>query len=265
MKRRTYVIRKVAYHYSDEYLYVHTLGGIHRVYHDHTEALRELQALESEAFRSTDFGNIEQFSPCGSWTSHHHQRVALDRYLREHFGSSFLQQDDGRPQLAVEPDSYLPEGITDEQIMQIRELTGVRFHELGVFEDEVVFYGIWLSRENRFYSVDVGEFGESVYFFNTYDEANEGVKKLLAYALWGRVIEGTLEELTDQPSMLQSLTERSQALEYDRQRGVLRLSSFGNGEELLMLNALLRQPLFEIRAIPLDVAEQIPHTPFEVM
>ncbi|NTV64689.1 MAG: hypothetical protein HGA65_14320 [Oscillochloris sp.] len=263
MTQQVYVIRQVAYRYSDEFFYVHTLGGIHAVYTDYDAALRDLHALECAAFRHADFSTLEAFSPCGDGRSHHQRRAALDRYLQEQCGTSFFIRDDGH--LYADDDAYLPAGITDAQIMQIREITGVTFYELGAFESAVVFYGLWLTREGRFYQVDAGTLGAADYFFNTYDQALAAANTLLADALWGTVLHGTVEELSEQPALLRSLLAQHQTLTYDPALPGLTLRHLAHDGALLMLNALLRQPLFEVRTIPLDVARTFRHILFEVM
>jgi hypothetical protein len=264
MKQKTYIIRKVAYHYSDEYLYVHTLGGIQHVYQSEAEAKQKLQALESKAFRVLDLGDIEQLSPCGYHNKFKQQREALDQYLREILGESLFHKSGHDDSLYMVLGTYLPNSLTDEQIMRIREISGIKFHELGEFEDEVIFYTIWITRTQKFYSADAGRYGESIYFFNSYEEAIEGAKELFSAFLWGKSLEGTLEELTEQPSILMSLISQSNALRYDPKKASLEIAHGLRGEELISLNALLRQPIFEIRTIPLSEAEKIPHDPFGI-
>lgn len=253
MKQKTYIIRKVAYHYSDEYLYVHTLGGIQHVYQDEAEAKQKLQALESQEFRLLDLGNIEQLSGCGYHNKFRQQREALDQYLQEVLGESLFHKSDYDDSLYMALDTYLPKHLTDEQIMRIREIIGIKFHELGEFEEEVVFYTIWITKTQEFYSAKSSQYGASIYFFNIYEEAIKGVKKLFPpYFLEDETLKGTLEELTEQPSILMSLISQSNSLRYDPKKSVLEIAYGLHGEELISLNALLRQPIFEIRTIPLS-------------
>lgn len=276
MNQKIYVIRKIAYQYSDEFWFVNAPGGIEHVYYDEAEARQRLQELECPMFRDLDLGNIEQLSPCGCSQQFRQQREALDRYLKETLGKSLFTYDDRYDDLYMEMHIYLPQQVSDEQIMQIRAISGVKFYDLSVFEDEACFYAIWLPQNNAFYST--GNFGEgyAIYFFNTHEEALERAQSVR----WGLSmpgaeppveLPGTLAELSEQPAILQSLIQQHDSLIYDEQQAVL---TFHCGpirhlphdkDEFIMLNALLRQPFFEIRTISLAEAEQIPHTPFEVM
>lgn len=264
MKQKTYVIRKVAYHYNDEYFYAHTLGGIQNIYHDEAEAKKKFLALETQAFRWLDLGNIKELSPCGYPNEYKQQREALDQYFREILGESLFRNSRHDDRLYMKLDTYLPKHLTDEQIMQIREITGIRFYELGEFENEVVFYAIWITRDEKFYSIDAGSSGESIYFFNSYEEAIKGAKELFRYFLQDKSLTGTLEELTEQPSILMSLIQQSNSLRLDQNKATLEIDYYLNGDDLISLNALLKQPIFEIRTLSLSEAKKIPHTPFEV-
>ena len=60
MKQKTYVVRKIAYLFNDEYYFSAGLGGISGVFHDEEEARQGYMALEVETIRQLDFGKTEQ-------------------------------------------------------------------------------------------------------------------------------------------------------------------------------------------------------------
>lgn len=264
MQQKIYVIRKLAYYYSDEYFYEGGPGGIEHVYYDESEALRQLQELESRAFRCLDLGNIEQLSPCGNEQHFRQQREALDHYFREILGKSLFTRDE-HDSLYVDMHAYLPSQVSDEQIMQIRAISGIKFYELSVFENEAFFYAIWLPRRNAFYSTGETDYGDAIYFFNTHEEALAKAHDLLWHF---RTLElpGSLADLSEQPAILQALIQQCDVPLYDEQKAVFTLNNHHlSGELFVMINALLKHPIFEIRTIALDEAAKIPHTPFEVM
>lgn len=274
MSQKIYVIRKIAYYYSDEFWFVNAPGGIEHVYYDEAEARQRLQELECPMFREQDLGDIEQLC-CDYNERYTQQREALDQYLKEILGESLLTRDDEYDDLYMEMETYLPQQVSDEQIMQIRAISGVKFYDLSVFEDEAFFYAIWLPGSHTFYSTGDTSEGDSIYFFNTHEEAIERVQNLRwEFSVPGtELIElpGTLAELSEQPAILQSLIQQHDSLIYDEQTAVLTFHCGpirdlpGDTDEFVMLNALLKQPFFEICTISLAEAEQIPHTPFEVM
>lgn len=258
MSQTTYVIRKIAYFYNDEYHYEAPMGGIAGVYHDAQTAKKALTRLEVPEFRSLDFGDIEQTSFCGG--PFDEERKRLHEYLQTTLGQSiFTQEEDW---LYVELKTYLPQTLTDEQIMKIRDLSKIRFHELSAFDDEVHFYAIWLVTENQFLQAHRGKFGNAPYFFNSYDEALEAINSL-CYLFEGVSIKGRLEELSYQPSLLRSLIEGTRSFNYNELDYTLKLIYPVEAKDLIALNVLLKEPIYGIRTIPLDEAAKIPHAPFE--
>ena len=262
MSNKTYVIRKVAYQYNDNHLYTKQLGAIEIAFTDEDEALLTLWELECTAFREADLGRFERFCGSAGVGAFQSERQAVDRYLRGIFGRTvFTSFSNGN--LYAPLGTQLPAEITDEQILHIRDLIGMKFYDLWVFDDEATFYGIWLPRKEMFFSEAMGKYGTSIYFFNTYDAALAAVKVRYSSFIWyGDPLIGSLEELSDQPLLLQSLIEQHDGLIYRRKKRHLYLHWRGVGEAFVALNALLKQPVFEIRPISLDQAKQVPHLPF---
>lgn len=259
MNNKIYVIRKVAYEYSDEYHFSVGFRGIKSIYQDENEAKEQLKVLECKAFRKWDLGDIEQFSGCNQ--DFENQRKSLNKYLEKTLGKSlFCESEYG--DIYIESETFLPEEITDEQIMQIRQISGVRFYELAEFEEDIAFYAMWLNRENRFCTQrDIKEpnhlpyFPDVCCFFTTYEEALEGLGDV--FNNFEFLLEGKLEELSQQPSMLKSLIRQSQSLTYNAEKNILEVKCFYYFlDEFTSLNALLKDPIFEIKSIPLAEAKK---------
>lgn len=265
MSRTTYVIRKIAYFYSDEYYYEARVGGITKIYHDEAAAQQALTKLETARFRSLDFGDIEQTSPCGRPQKYRADREQLHQYFLTTFGQSIFTHDPQWDRLYVDMQTYLPDSMTDEQIMKIRDISKIRFYELSAYEEpEVHFYAIWLVQENKFLQVEIGQDDNAIYFFNSYDEALEGIEEL-RYKFERVTLKGRLEELSYQPSLLRSLIEGNKAFNYNEAEGSLAFTYNMEVKDLIALNALLKEPIYGIRTIPLEEAAKIPHDPFEWM
>lgn len=266
MGQKIYIIRKSAYGYTDEFFYERNLGAITDTFTDEAEAYQQLTALEVPLFRYYDMGEIEQLSPCVRFDQFREERLALDSYLKEILGKSFLVTMPNSDFLYADMNTYLPKTMTDEQIMKMRDITGIRFHEMSMFEDEVLFYAIWLPHKNTYLHVDGGEFGQSTYFFDTYEQALANVTQGWADSQFMDThLSGELYELSDQPTMLKSLLVTAIGLNYNPEQKVIEFSYGLTGESLAALSALLKQPLFEIREFPYEQAKDVPHDPFEYM
>jgi hypothetical protein len=266
MKQKTYVIRKLAFFYSDEYYFVERQDGIVDTFNDEQEARQTLAELEVPLLRRLDFGNIEQMVQRGIFQE---ERAALAQYFQSLSLPAIVAHYEPTGELYIRSQTYLPESLTDEQVMHIREITGVRLYELSVFEGEVVFYGIWLPREQKFLQAEEEEYGTVVYFFNTYEEALDGVRQH-RFRLQRDKLVGTIDTLTEQPALFKSFIEENWAVHYDSEAGYVEIGNmFGyaadTGDTLIAFNALLKEPLFEIRAIPLEDAIQFPVWPYELV
>ena len=176
---------------------------------------------------------------------------------------SFLTKFKDSDHYYVEMGTYIPKHVTDEQIMKIREITGIRFHELSVFEDVPMFYAIWLPASNKFRQVEYGDAKNAIFFFNSYDEALTNASEQYWYRD-ERLLHGTLSELSDQPELLKSFIAATEGIEYNDDLNKLEFYyPFRQNGGFGALNALLKQPLFEIREFPYEQAKDVPHEPFE--
>ncbi len=258
--QKTYVIRKVAYHYSDEYLYVHTLGGIHEILHKEEEAKQLLAKLERDAWAETALGDIEPFSPCCSGDVD--KLVAFRLFCQRRLGLDLVKVSEyGR--LYCEYDAYLPEGLSDDTILNIRRISGVKFYDLSVYEGEPTFYGIWGTGN---YETQLGyiEYSDALYFHNSYVEALEWTKNHLSGVLSHKEISGSLSELSSTPAFLRSLINSSERLNYDEDKSVL-TTHFLKDAEALALQELLKEKVMEIKALDLGSVRDISHDQYEIM
>ena len=265
---KKYVIRKSAYAYSDEFYYEMVLGAITHTFDDRDQAYAKLTELEVPNFRQFDMGDIKELSRFGRAYQFQDQRRALETYLSETLNYKIFLQSESTGNLYVERNTYLPHILTEEQIMKIRELSGIRFHELSVFEDEIKFYAIWLPLLNKFHQVDYGDAKDAIYFFNSYDEALQYIGEIdLEWRLRDhKPLHGTLAELSYQPEMLKSFIDTTEHISYDDEEQEIKTTyHFGIDGAYAGLNALLKTPLFEIRDFPYEQAKLVPHAPFEYM
>lgn len=252
MKQKVYVIRPVEYYYTDEYHMPTGLGGIRNIYRDKAEARNKLKTLESKTFRER---NLDRYIYSD------HQQEVFNKYLKKIFNDTSLYIPESESDLSsfyINPSDlyYLPKQVTDEQIMEIRKIVGIKFYELAEFEVSEVLYAVFSKYKD--YS-DIGCGGKQIsLFFNTYEEALDKIGDLFFNACFTLDVEGSLEDLTEQPSALRSIIEQNRNLNYDPLKSILEINyedDYPSGE-FISLNALLKKPLFEIRAVPLLEAEK---------
>ena len=276
MTKKIYVIRKIAYGFDDEQHYERAVGAITDTFDDERAAYQRLTELETARFRDFDPVDYEQFGHYGRYHPHNQaERKALDAFLKAEFGESFLGIDERTNQYHVKKRFFEianAANITDAQIMKFREIIGLRFHVLHAFEEEARFYALWLPHRDEFYRVTYVREDNAIYFYNSYDEALAATKEGEFIGVFDDFnLPGRPEDLSEQPVLLTALINTTNCLHYNDAKAQLELRPVWKNdmteqaEHLASLNALLKQPLFEIRDFSLEDAKNVPHDPFEVI
>lgn len=145
---------------------------------------------------------------------------------------------------------FLPENLPDAAVLEFAKKVNILGYEVMEFEEKEKLFALWLNREQKYF----------------------GYSKILTYsnpdyfALVGTyIIEdqyfivGTLQELSDAPDLLKLLIENNPYyfLYETNPNGILITTPDTSFEDLLPLNALLKEPIFEIRQITLEQLNQI--------
>jgi hypothetical protein len=232
---KVYVIRRVAFMYTDEYYTPVHQAGIECVHTSEATAMSALMACEANRLREVDLGQVAE--TCGFTDKASAERDRLHDYLMANFGESCFtgpkgdrRADDGR---------RFPARATDEQMREIGDIIGVRFYELVVFEREPVFFRIWEPEAGIHHGDPDTDFIE---FFNSFDEATAVAADRWLWRL--AAAETTLESKSDQPGLVRTLLESRTTKEWTR-------------EDAIAVNALLRVPLWDVQPMSLEEAEAI--------
>ncbi len=260
--KNKFVIRKVAFHYSDDHHYFHAIGAIEgNIFTDYQEAHNALITLERQAYLVTDLGDIEPFSGCSSDVNMD-KMIRLKYYFEKELGLNILKTDDyGR--ISSNRDTFLTKDITNEQIDRIRNLSGLKFYELVEFIDEPQFFGIW--KKSPFYRKEgFRETSGSIYFYNTYLEAYNAATENCPYDLNETKIKGKLEEISDMPIILKTLIKTSHSISYDEFSEELTIRNMMNTDWVSLCTLLKNKP-FEIRLLTFDDVKDCEQGAYECM
>ena len=256
--KNTYIIRKVAYHYSDEYLYVHTLGNIESTFENEEDAKRELIRLEREALEKIELNDVEQLSPCSN--TYHKEALAFKHFYKQKIGEDIVKISE-YGNAFCERDVRISKDLSDEDILTIRRMLNLKFYELTEYTSKPVFYGVWINRDNKFL-----EYLGEPYFFNSYTEGIKEARKRLSYQLSeSNSPKGTLSELSNHPVLLKGFINNVRGIEYNEEEKELNIKYGIKPDELIGLNELLKEKVFEIREIPISRIEHINQWHFEEM
>jgi hypothetical protein len=245
-----YIIRQIAYFYSDEYLFPVGEGGIFKVFHDADSAMKAYRRAEITAFRRADLGDIEPLSPCS--TDGKAVQKALDDYFMATFKTPLLRPDGEYTYVQME--TYIPKKATDEQVWAIKEITGIAFYTFSKFEEEPVFYRI-IQEDKADYAM----------FYNTQQDA---ITKSIGddYTM---DIDGELGDLSHTPAILEHLLQDSKNVSYDATKKNIEFAIFDRSEteinKMIAIIAVMKPEVIRIEAFSLKQAQAIDHDIFEEM
>lgn len=260
---KKYVIRKSAFHYSDDHFYFHVHGiTVGDVFDDHSTAFKTLLELEKDAYTTIDLGQIEPFSDCSDNVDIQ-KMIRLKYYLEVELGLQNILTQNEHGRVYAKRDTYLPKDISTEQILKIRTLSGLKFYDLITFQGIPQFFGIW--KKKPFYSEEgFLKVMDAICFYNSFIEAFNEAVRYSPYDLRSVEIVGSLEEITDMPIILRSLISSSTSINYDEDEEKLSLNGLSN-TEWASLCTLLKEKPFEIKLLGMEDVKNIDHSNYEAM
>jgi hypothetical protein len=247
-----YIIREIAYHYSDENLYPVGEGGIFKVLTDADLAMKTYRKEEIKRFRAADLGDIEPTAMCCD--DKKGVKKILHTYFLEQFNKPLLVKEGDFEMVQME--TYIPKKATDEQVWRIKEITGIQFLTLATFEEEPVFYKLIEGNESGNYNL----------FFNTQQDA-------IVHSMWHGErplnFEGEWSDLSDTPTILQHLTNDSENVAYDINTKTLEitLQDFSEAEimKIIAIITVMKPELIRLETLSFKDAKAIDHDIFEEM
>lgn len=229
------MIRRVDFGYNDEYYvtYDQHLGDIEQVYTDKTQAEIAYKALVVQALQDND---LEAYS-FGYGEAPEKSYEAVEALVLEKTGEEY-DKDDGIPEL------------DEDGLFQFAQLTGILHYQLIEIDENEQFYVIWLPQsESYFTDYDTGNIfsGNTENFIADHDEDWYFLQEI------STTLAGSLEDLSDAPQLLQAVIDKSAGLNYAADKLTLEIDGNMAGYTAITeLNALLKQPLFEIQAKSLE-------------
>lgn len=235
-----YVIRHNEFAYNDEWFLTDEplLGSIQAVYTDKAEAEQAYKTLIVEALYGEyelsqyDIGN-------GEATDETYEK--LDAFLLEKTGKPF----DG---------ATLPQ-LNEDDAFALAKLSGILCYQLIEFDDSKPHYAIWLNEEESYMDhYDTG----SVLFDHDPDFIEDSDCDWYFLSRIDQTLQGNLADLSDSPEILQVFLKQAKGIHFDPQQQTLTInSSESDYQTVKALNALLKQPLFEIHALSLEQIQDL--------
>lgn len=245
-----YVIRSFEFAYNDEYYQTDgNLSYVKASYDTREEAEAALKKLNAEALRGgieSDLGNYEPFYEASGELIEELNEFCLARCGEPLTTSGYVES--------------IPEGLSDDDVCEIAKRTGLEAYRLVTMNTAQTYYAFWMNVPHPFtqelhYLCD---YGGTVFYSNNLESMlrKSDVKHALQ-DLFPESFNGSLEELSDSPQLLQSLIDQN-PYGFTYQSSKLTTNNRYVGvEKLMALNALLKNPVCEIRELTFEQASKL--------
>ena len=243
-----YVIRSFEFAYNDEYYLTNegNLGSIDSTYDNLDEAEAALKKLNAQALRAgidSDLCNYQPF--CEDPDDLIEQ---LNQFCLARCGQPFDLNN-------------FPDGLSDDDVCEIAKMTGLEAYRLITVDTAQTYYAIWMNVPHPFtqelhYLCD---YGGTKFFSQSLDEMiSENDVDYALRDLFPEKLQGDLSELSDSPQILANLIEQN-PLYFGYENNELKINKkrYDSLEKLFSVNALLKNPIFEIRELTFEQASKL--------
>lgn len=238
-----YVIRQNDFAYNDEWHQTHTpiLGAIHAIYTDKSEAEAVYKQLIVDAlYHDEDLSNYD----IGNGYADDETYEKLEAFVLEKTGEEF-ETDDEIPEMEL------------EDAFQFAQIAGILHYQLIEIDETQPIHILWSNLQEDYFRGD---------YNNTFDSLDENFADLDDFNLYifeynfnHHIFDKTLDQISDSPEILKTLAMNTSNITYAEDRNCIVNIDWDDLHfaELKSLNALLKQPIFEVRQITLEQLNKI--------
>ncbi|WP_173911484.1 hypothetical protein [Acinetobacter sp. Marseille-Q1618] len=240
-----YVIRQNDFAYNDEWYQTHqaVAGSIQAIYIDQAEAIQTYKQLVVDAlYEDGELCNYD----IGNGYASDETYEKLEQFVLEKTGEEF------------EIDDEIPEMELDDAF-EFAQISGVLHYQLIEIDQQKPIYILW-SNEEQSYLTN--------YDFNTvFDSQNENFDDLNFDQLYPvieehfeeQIFNKNLNDISDSPALFKNLIQNITAITYSTNENSITEADWDELTfiQLKSMNALLKQPFFEIRQITLEQLNKI--------
>ena len=238
MNHIQYIIRHNDFAYNDEWFQTGSpeAGRIHTIYDDKAEAELAFKELIVEAlYAEEELSNYD----IGNGYASDETYEKLEKFIKEKTGEDF------------EIDDELPELSLDDAF-QFAQISGVMHYQLLEIDSQKPIYILWSNQEQDYLRSEN---------YNVFDSIDENFSTLDDFELYifendfnEQVFDQALENISESPEILKNLILGIPAVVYAEDRhSIVNIDwediSFS---QLKSINALLKQPIFEVQQINVE-------------
>ena len=245
MSTSTYIIQHYHFGYNDECFY-RCGSNIGEVFNDKEEAEKAFRELQVAYVRNANLAEVQSLF---DGSAKHVKKVA--DFVLEKTESQILDQD-GFIQYGVK----LPKSMNDEDVLTFASLAQMAAYKLIAFDNEPIFYAIW-NVGNESYEMEYDEYFTGLIYAKTREDLYPYLSDTMSNEDWSKLkMQGTFDVLSDHPLLLKQLVNATKGFDYDENKQTLKFKR-PKVAELVAVNELLKNPLFELRPLSLQEIQEI--------
>lgn len=238
----TYVIRAKCFGYNDEVFYV-AGNRIANVFSDKAQAEATYRQLEINSARDFGLYEVESLFDADEATLQ-----ALDAFVFERCGEHIYE--DGEIS-----DAPLPDELSDDDTFEFIQRADMQAFQLVHFETEPKFHALWINKTQDYLKIH-DECFSTLAYAETAEGLNDDVEIIFYEYESPLVLTGALEQLSETPVLLQAAIDtHKKNAKYNASKQELTIKH--DTDTLLSINALLKEPLFEIRQLSIEEIQEI--------
>lgn len=238
MNHIQYIIRHNDFAYNDEWFQTGSpeAGRIHTIYNNKAEAEQAFKELIVEAlYAEEELSNYD----IGNGYASDETYEKLEKFIKEKTGEDF------------EIDDELPELSLDDAF-QFAQISGVMHYQLLEIDSQKPIYILWSNQEQDYLRSEN---------YNVFDSIDENFSTLDDFELYifendfnEQVFDRTFDEISESPVLLKTLVQGISVITYDVENDKITDIDWEDisFSQLKSINALLKQPIFEVQQINVE-------------
>lgn len=238
MNHIQYVIRHNDFAYNDEWFQTSfpEAGTIHAIYDNKDEAEQVFkQLIVSALYDAEDLSNYD----IGNGYATDETYEALEQFVLEKTGEEY-ETDDAIPELSL------------DDAFQFAQISGVMHYQLLEIDNQKPIYILWSNEEQDYLRSEN---------YNIFDSTDENFNTLDDFELYifendfnEQVFDRAFDEISESPALLKTLVQGISVITYDVENDKITDIDWEDisFSQLKSINALLKQPIFEVRQISLE-------------
>lgn len=239
----TYVIRAKCFGYNDEVFYV-AGNRIANIFHNQQQAEKTYKQLEINDAREFNLYEVESL-----FDMPEEELNVLDEFVFERCGDHIIQSGE----VSRDP---LPSSLSEEDTFEFIQRAQMQKYQLIRFDEEVKFIALWSNKQQDFVK-EYDEFFAGLVYAATPEELKSKLSAIFdEYDGSSIQLTGSLEQLSHTPALLQAAIAINPNINFNASQQTLCIENWDD-EALYSVNALLKEPLFEMRDISIDKVQEI--------